>query len=639
MYKKNSTALFAVIMVLFLLPFAPSYIESLLNDRGPIPTATAATTQRSVTEVISSGYVGDYGITSLETPRDHRVLGITFQPPTDSQAYQAREINRSNAILNLNPGQAVTVWVDFLNTGQATWYNDNDNFIAINVAEPTGRVSSFQHDFWPQIYRPGKLLQNSVAPGETGRFKFALQAPTQTGIYSEAFNLVAENLTWIDGGYFEILIGVGEAVIRAPEYSAQIVKRSHGNVLELEPDQALTFWVDFKNIGLKNWYNDGNNFVAINVNNPTGRVSSFQHNFWNEYYYRPTRLLQNRIYPGETGRFKFALQAPTIPGYYTEKFSLVAENLTFINGGNITIKFKVGDPPVEPASYSFVNDPDIRVGLYNTTDAVQLTADGPMTITDINSGVVTQYTTNQPATIKYSTNAYWRIVPDSNDTIVEINSFAKRPSWNTSLNDNKFRGKIEIRYSDATDKMWIINELPLESYLLGLGEVSNGQPTEYLKALLTSARSYALWHTVRGGKHPTEYFDLNASTDQIYLGYGFEQRSTDPVAAVQATAGMVVTHPDAITQINTQGIAITAYSSGTDGRTRNWSEVWAGSGYPWLVSVDDPYGIISNWDTLVGNHMVGMSANGARGYAIEENKTFDWILQHYYTGTSVKKIY
>ena len=34
-----------------------------------------------------------------------------------------------------------------------------------------------------------------------------------------------------------------------------------------------------------------------------------------------------------------------------------------------------------------------------------------------------------------------------------------------------------------------------------------------------------------------------------------------------------------------------------------------------------------------------MSAMGARGYATEEDKTYGWILQHYYTGVSVEKLY
>ncbi len=101
----------------------------------------------------------------------------------------------------------------------------------------------------------------------------------------------------------------------------------------------------------------------------------------------------------------------------------------------------------------------------------------------------------------------------------------------------------------------------------------------------------------------------------------------------------MIIHPEALTNLNPDRIALATYSSGTDGRTRDWTEVWGGDGFPWLISVNDPIGIISNWNTLTANHMVGMSANGARAYAIDEGKSYDWILKHYYTGISIAKIY
>ncbi|MBU0597807.1 hypothetical protein KKF61_02305 [Patescibacteria group bacterium] len=645
MEKKNYSALFAVIMALMLIPYAPAFIEDQFNKEGNpehelIPATHAATSKKSVMDYISTGYIGNYGLTSLpQVDARPQVLGITDERVADSP-YQAKEVDRSNAVVNLEPGQAVTVWVDFLNTGQATWRNTGNNYVAVNASGPAGRDSLFRHEFWKEHpYRPARLLQSEVRPGEIGRFRFALQAPSATGIYTEKFNLVAENLTWIDGGHFEFLIGVGETINRPPDYQAEQVERSHGGQLSAEPGQAFTFWVDFKNTGLKSWYNDSDHFLAVNVSGPTGRVSSFKHDYWNEYYYRPTRLLQSRVYPGENGRFRFALQAPNVAGYYTEKFALVAENLNFVPGGEFTINIKVGDPPVIQQNNIIENEPAVRIGLLETTEQVTITANGGYDITNMNTEQKTIKEKNEVTAINVTEDAYWRLTPHASSTIMEITSWNNAPLWNPNLNDNKFRGTIEIRYLEATESLWVINELGVESYLKGLAEVANEQPEEYLKALITGARSYVLWHKLHGGKHPDKFFDINANTDQVYKGYGFEERSEDPLAAVLATTGTVITHSDAVSQINPQGIAMAAYSSGTDGRTRNWTEVWAGSGYPWLVAVDDPYGAIPNYNTLHGNHMVGMSAQGARGYATEKNKTYDWILKHYYTGVDVEKIY
>lgn len=647
MHKNNYSALFAVVMILMLVPFVPAIVEgqfsknqSLKNAFSGIQTAYANPYSIQTTDYISAGYIGQYD--PNQQINNTKVLGIATQRDDSSPPYQAQEINRSNSILNLNPGTAITVWVDFLNIGQSTWYNTDDHFVAMNVTNPAGRQSEFQHNFWGEnYYRVSTLLQNKVRPGEIGRFVFALQAPTTKGIYLEEFHLVAENLTWIDGGYTTFKIGVGEKVSYTPDYQAKEISRTKGGTINAEPGTAFTFEINYKNTGLKTWYNAGDNFVAMNVIDPIGRHSVFQHEYWPDYYYRPAKLLQPRIYPGETGTFRFAIQAPNIEGYYTEKIALVAENLTWIEGSEISLPFKIGNPVIKTNSNNStsVTEPKIRVGLYNSDEPITITANGSYSIVNMNDSSTTSKSSGETITIVPDTDSYWRIGGTDANTILEISSYNNSPVWKPELNDNTFRGVIEIRYSEATKKIWVINELPIESYLKGLAEVSNEQPDEYLKSLIVAARSYALWHQVRGGKHADEYFDLNSFTDQVYRGYGFEQRSIDPIKAVKTTTGLVITHPEALTSSNPNSIALATYSSGTDGRTRNWQEVWNGDWFPWLVSVDDPLGKISNWDTLIGNHMVGMSASGARAYADDKNKTYDWILKHYYTGISIDKIY
>lgn len=635
MSKRHSTAFCAMMVVLLLAPFAPSYFDNRIHQSAVADAAQTVEIQHdNVSHYISRGYVGRYGMPTIPDGTQPRVLGVSHSA---APAYQAREVDRSHGVIELNPGGSATIWIDFLNTGTETWYNTGDHFVALNLTNPTDRESSLYHSYWPATYRPAKMLQSMVRPGETGRFQIALQAPETVGIYREHFHLVAEHLTWIDGGYVTIEFGVGTRVTRPPDYQAREVERSAGGTIALNPGQELTFWVEFENTGLKNWYNDGPNFVAVNVNNPIGRVSLFKHDFWTEYYYRPGRLAQHRIYTGERGRFYFALKAPDAAGYYTETFALVAEHKTFIPGGQFNIRFKVGNPtPV--ASTSAADQPRIRVGLYETNQQITLKPSSNYTLANVRAGTTVSKAAGTQTSVSATADAYWRIEPNDPSAIITITNYENRPAWNTSLNDNAFRGSIEIR-ADVDGDVWVINELPLEQYLYGLAEVSNEQPPEYLKSLVTAARSYALWHHLRGGKHPNQHFDINAVTDQVYRGYGFEQRSTDPRAAVAATSGIVVTHPDAVSNDNPHGVAVAAYSSGTDGRTRSYTEVWNGGGFAWLVSVGDPYGIIANANTLPGNHMVGLSATGARGYATKAGKSYSWILQHYYTGSTLKKIY
>lgn len=622
-------------MLLLIIPFIPGYLQQVMAENIMIPVVAPDAVQPSVTAYLTSGYVGSLGYLDMPVSRAPQVLGVSYER---APAYRAQEVDRSHGVIRMNPEQAVTIWIDFENTGTTTWYNDGPNFVALNLTNPTNRTSQFHHAFWPASYRPAKLLQREVRPGEIGRFRIALQAPATPGLYQEHFHLVAENLAWIDGGYATIDIGVGQSVAQRPDYRARETERSQGGTIALPPGKAFTFWIDFENTGLKNWYNTGNNFIAVNVDKPIGRVSAFQHPFWSEYYYRPGRLAQSRIYSGERGRFYFALKAPATPGYYTESFALVAEHKMFIPGGTFTITFKVGNQEVGVAG-SAPGEPTVRIGIYEATQPVTIVPSGEYTMANVLTGTSERKSGGTPVTIATNISTHWRIEPIDPVGVSTISSYENRPAWKPSLNDNTFRGAIEVRSKPNASSAWVINELPVESYLKGLAEVSNGQPSEYLKSLIVAARSYVLWHHNRGGKYPELGFDINAITDQVYRGYGFEQRSTDPLGAIQATAGTVITHPKAISEMNPSGIAVAAYSSGTDGRTRSYQEVWGGTQFPWLVSVADPYGIISNPTTLSGNHMVGMSANGARGYALNEQKTFDWILQHYYTGTATKKIY
>ncbi len=641
MQKNNYSALFAVVMILLIVPFIPAMVEKQFDKDSSltsIPTIHAATQSMQITDYTSQGYVGTYGLAVATTETSPKVLGVSTANNSYSPPYQAQEVDRSNSVLNLNPGTAITVWVDFLNTGQATWYNTGDHFLALNVANPAGRHSAFQHAFWnEEYYRVARMLQSEVKPGQVGRFVFALQAPVTTGIYNEEFNLVAENLTFVDGGYTSFHIGVGEQVARPADYQTEEISRTKGGNINTEPGTAFTFEIKFKNTGLRTWYNTGDHFLAMNVLDPIGRHSSFQHAFWNEYYYRPTRLLEPRIYPGETGTFRFAIQAPNVEGYYTEKFALVAENLTWVKNSEVTLPITVGSPAT--ATASITTSPNIRVGLYEADGPITIKANGQYQVVDMNTNLPSTKNAGQITTITPGVDSYWRIGGHDINTIMEITNYENRPLWNKKLNDNEFRGTIEIRYCAETGKIWVINELPIEYYLRGLAEVSNEQPAEYLKALIISARSYALWHEARGGKHPNEFYDINATTDQVYRGYGFEKRSIDPLIAIQLTAGQVLTHPEAQNNLNPNSIALATYSSGTDGRTRDWTEVWNGDGFPWLISVDDPWGKISNWNTLEANHMVGLSATGARAYASQHGKTYDWILKHYYNGVTIEKIY
>ena len=82
------------------------------------------------------------------------------------------------------------------------------------------------------------------------------------------------------------------------EYQAELVNKAYPSI-RIYPGKALTFWVDFKNTGTKTWSNSNEHFMALNVTEPAGRESPFKHEYWQEYYYRPCRLSNSEVEPGE----------------------------------------------------------------------------------------------------------------------------------------------------------------------------------------------------------------------------------------------------------------------------------------------------------------------------------------------------
>lgn len=195
-------------------------------------------------------------------------------------------------------------------------------------------------------------------------------------------------------------------------------------------------------------------------------------------------------------------------------------------------------------------------------------------------------------------------------------------------NIGSYRGNIEVRFASFTKNLWVINELPIEYYVWGMGEATNVSPVEYLKALSVAYRTYGYWKVKNGSSNQKEGFDVtDTGNNQVYGGYGREDGQPNIVSAAKATAGMIVKYGDRI--------AITPYCSGTDGNTRSWKDAWGSDNYPWCQSVPDPLGIKSNAKTLSGNHMVGMSATGAYNYAKDQGWAYDKILTYYYRGVTL----
>jgi stage II sporulation protein D (peptidoglycan lytic transglycosylase) len=133
------------------------------------------------------------------------------------------------------------------------------------------------------------------------------------------------------------------------------------------------------------------------------------------------------------------------------------------------------------------------------------------------------------------------------------------------VNGKGYRGTIEIVPFDKG--LLIIDELPLEDYLVGLinCEISSQWPIEAIKAQAVVARSYALFQMEARKNAP---YQLESSVlDQVYDGCDIEDSRA--ARGVKETAGEVLTFDDRIIQA--------FYHSNCGGHTEASENVW---GYP-----------------------------------------------------------
>ncbi len=206
---------------------------------------------------------------------------------------------------------------------------------------------------------------------------------------------------------------------------------------------------------------------------------------------------------------------------------------------------------------------------------------------------------------------------------------------NDSYDD--FRGKIEVNYyrgediyngsSTRVSQIWVINELPLEQYVWGMGETTGTGDKDHVRVMATIFRTYGDWYIENATKYKPLGFKIRCdSGSQIYGGYDWEKDHPRIREAANDTRGRVVMYKS--------DVALTPYCSYTNGRTR------ALSGYPYLKSVKDhKKGTIKSLKPGEGgNHMWGLSAHGALGYA-EDGKSWTWILKHYYSKVDISGIY
>ncbi len=161
------------------------------------------------------------------------------------------------------------------------------------------------------------------------------------------------------------------------------------------------------------------------------------------------------------------------------------------------------------------------------------------------------------------------------------------------------RGTLRIRPAGAGFHVSL--EIGIEDYVYGIGEVPSSWPTASLQAQAIAARTYGVRQALRWGDAGEGGDALDSGrkaqcwcqlvstvADQNYVGLAKETElfGSNWVAAVQATAGTVITHPSA----SQQSVIVAYYSSSSGGHTDdNASGLGASESAPYLRGVPDPW--------------------------------------------------
>jgi SpoIID/LytB domain protein len=175
-----------------------------------------------------------------------------------------------------------------------------------------------------------------------------------------------------------------------------------------------------------------------------------------------------------------------------------------------------------------------------------------------------------------------------------------QPAVQVSLPDLRrtiARGTIRVR--PVGEAFHVVLQIGLEEYLYGIGEVPSSWPEQALQAQAIAARTYGVRQALRWGPEPA--FDparqaqcwcqLYATVvDQNYVGWAKEAEPEGVrwVSAINATAGRVVTHP----QAPDATVIIGYYFSSSGGHTdSNVAGLGQATLLPYLPGVPDPWSV------------------------------------------------
>ena len=216
------------------------------------------------------------------------------------------------------PKQHLYITIKAKNTGNQTWKKSQVN---IGTSQPQDRTSLFRSSDWLSENRLATLQESQVEPGQTGTFLARLTTPEVLGNYSEYFNLVAEQVGWMNdpGLFIPLQVQTPREISLYSDSDRKNPLVSTGGQYQLYPNDTIYGSIKVNNVAAGILPSS----VALATTGPADRSSPLHHPSW---------LGDNRvrkfgvdIKPGESSTIAFTLKAPATPGTYNESYGLVID--------------------------------------------------------------------------------------------------------------------------------------------------------------------------------------------------------------------------------------------------------------------------------------------------------------------------
>lgn len=593
-------------------------------------------------------------------------IGFT-PPPFRDSSFVGQYVGQSIPDpIEIPAGSSKEVIVRFKNMGSATWNNTGLNYVSVYTVDPNYRKSVFAGSDWISSSQVAKILKTTKV-GEIAEVKINLHAPEKLGEYTEKFYLASENKTWIKSTYFYLKIKVVKSSVEQvkdnlvvedkkentnltqdnKKYQAQLLGLRSKYLESNQGGEELDFRLKYKNIGASDLLGS-----SLKAELSLGE-GSLVHKTWENN--NSILLLEDQVGTNkDTKWLRFKFNSPIKSGEYEIIFYLEKDGVK-INGSEVKVNLfvkKDGITSVLPTpiietpklTRALVSEPNIKVRLSAPKTPVKFKSNfdykvysGNTYKGDLPKGVMATLAyygeengvySFKSSHFNFSSEEFIRFVPYNMQDYFEIPTFARTVTWKGPVRFDEYRGIMEYVYSNRSKEVYIVNELPLSYYIAGIGEMSDSEPFEYMKALLIAARSYAYYKIYNGTPSELRTWDVYASTiDQLYLGYKHELMSPNTVLAQKETHGQMVTYNGEV--------VITPYFGNSDGMTRTWKEVWGGTNKPWIVPVETVY---DKGKKMFG-HGVGISMVDAAERAKRDGWNYEQILKYYYTGVEVERVY